>query len=74
MTIPSAAAVASSRREAFAMSIEVNDVTIVWKLTRDSSRPAHSIREGLISRGLRTNLEKSLVDKGYKGYTMQDFP
>lgn len=40
MTMPSAAAVASSRSDALAISIDVNDITIVWKLTNDSKRPA----------------------------------
>jgi hypothetical protein len=39
ITMPSAAAVASSNSDAFAMSMEVNDMTMVWKLTKDSSRP-----------------------------------
>jgi hypothetical protein len=37
--IASAAAVASSRRDALAMSIAVSSVIIVWKLRRDSRRP-----------------------------------
>ena len=43
MTMPSAAAVASSKRDALAISIAVNDITIVWKLTNDSRRPRIAI-------------------------------
>ena len=35
----SAAAVGSSRSDAFAMSIAVRSLTMVWKLRRASSRP-----------------------------------
>ena len=39
IVIASAAAVASSSSDAFAMSIPVRSLTIVWKFSSDSSRP-----------------------------------
>lgn len=47
ITIPSAAAVASSKSEAFATSIAVIDMTMVWKLTKDSRRPKIRMISGI---------------------------
>ena len=48
MTIASAAAVASSRRDALAMCMPVREMTIVWKLTRDSKRPIITVSRRVI--------------------------
>ena len=73
MTIPSAAAVASSKSDAFAMSIAVKDMTMVWKLTSDSRRPKDRIVSNVKIRPPLTDLVKSQVGRECIGYTMQGF-